>query len=149
NRPSVLPQQRTDAQCAAAALIQVCFKMTGHLFNPVFKNHASEMSRAHNSSAGSQYHFAATCQHVSSHIVEVWPCYISGPSDDNIICRVCAIAAGSVCAKKIIPSIAILQVCGFTVNGNINGFIPFHAFSCLWIEFYEANEPEVGSVTTP
>jgi len=107
------------------------------------------MARSDQPASCRQHHFTSASEHVSPHIVEVWAGHTPGASDNNIICRVCTITACSVRAKEVIPPVTILQVCCFTVNGNINGFIPLHALSCLRIKFYETDKPEIGSVGAP
>ena len=52
-------------------------------------------------------------------------------------------------AKQVIPAIAIHQVGGLTVDGNILFLITLHAQASLWIQFDEANGAEIGAVAHP
>src|SRR5690606_10087564 len=46
NWPSVFPQQRTDSKYAKSVLIEVTFIVAGHLFDAVFNDDTSKVTRS-------------------------------------------------------------------------------------------------------
>ena len=52
-------------------------------------------------------------------------------------------------AEQVVPSVAVDEVCGFAVDGYVEGFVACHALACLGVELYEAYVAEICAVADP
>ena len=149
NGPAVFPEQRANVQHAAAAAVQVGLVMTGEFLHAVAEVHQAEVAGPDEATAGGHDQLAAAFEHVDAHVVQVGAGDCLGAAHADVVGGVGAVAAGAVSAKKIIPAVAIDQVGGFAVDGDVDGLVAFDVLARLGIEFDEPDEAEVGSVGEP
>ena len=109
-RPAVPPQKRTDGKGAASAQIKVRLKVERHLLHAFFNNESAEMAGAHATLFARKNKLAATLNHVAAYIVIIRSGRALGAADDNIVCRIGSVTAGSVSSQKIIPSVVICHL---------------------------------------
>ena len=95
------------------------------------------------------HHLAATCNHITTDIVNIRTCYIARASYHNIVGRIHAIAAGSVSSEKIVPAVTVGNGGSFAVNGNIDRLVSFDTCSGRRIKLHHPDKPEICSVGTP
>ena len=70
-------------------------------------------------------------------------------TDADVVGGVGAVAAGAVRAQQVIPAVAIDQVGGFHVDGDVDRLVAVDALAGLGIEFDDADVAEVGAVGEP
>ena len=88
-------------------------------------------------------------EHVTAYVIEIGAFNTLGTAHHNIIGGVNTVAAGTMGTEQIIPPIAIHQVGGFAVDGDILFLITLYTKACLGIKFYQTDGAEIGTVTYP
>ena len=86
-------------------------------------------------------------KHIAADIVEIRSFDATRTAYYDIICRVDAVAASAVSAEQIIPTVAIDEVRGLAVDGDILLLVAADAGSRLRVELDEADGAEIGTVT--
>ena len=94
-------------------------------------------------------HLAATVEHVASHIVDVGASDAARTTHYDVVGGVDAVAAGAVGTEQVVPTVAIEEVGGFAVDGDVELLVALDTSTCGGIELNEANGAEVGAVAHP
>ena len=123
--------------------------MERHHFDALVKNVTSEVSGTACALLGSNDHLAATMKHIAANIVEIGSFDATRTAYYDVISRVDAVAASAVSAQQVIPTIAVDEVRGLAVDGDILLFVAADAESRLRVELDEADGAEIGTVTDP
>ena len=99
--------------------------------------------------AGSDDHASTTVEHIASYIVDIRAFNALGATHHYIIGRVHTVAAGAVGAQQVVPAVAIDEVSGLTVDGDVFLFVAADTIARLGVDLDEADGAEVGAVADP
>ena len=149
DRPAILPYYRTDGKCGTSAEFEVCLPVERHHFDTLVKNVTSEVSSTAGTLLSSNDHLAATVEHVTANIVEIRSFDTTRTAYYNIIGRVNTVATSAVSAEQVIPTVAVDEVRGLAVDGDILLLVAADTKSRLRVELDEADGAEISTVTDP
>ena len=99
--------------------------------------------------AGRHDQLAAALEQRDAHVIHVGAEDVPGAAHADVVGRVGAVAARAVSAQQVIPAVAIHQIGGFHVDGDVHRLVAGDAFSRFGIELDDADEAEIGSVGEP
>ena len=103
------------------------------------------MAGSDKAAAGGHNQLAALEQ-LDSHVIHVGAQHIPGAAHADVIGRVGAVAAGAVSAEQVVPAVAIEQIGGFHVDGDVYRLVAGDPFSRFGIELDHTDEAEVGRI---
>ena len=149
DRPSVTPQQRTNAQHATTATVEVGFEMARHHLYPLVNDGASEMTGTTDTIRGGNDHAASTVQHGAPDIVDIRTFDRTRTAYDDIISGIHPIATSAVGSQEIIPAIMPDEVCSLAVDGDIFLYVVFHTLARRGVQLYQANAAEISTIGNP
>ena len=149
HRPSVTPQQRTNAQHATTATVEVGFEMARHHLDTLVNHGSAEMTRTTDTIRGGNDHAASTVQHGASDIVDIRTFDRTRTAYDDIIGGIDPVTAGAVGSQKIIPAIMPDEVGSLAVDGDILLDIALHALARRGVQLYQANAAEISTIGNP
>ena len=149
DRPSVTPQQRTNAQHATPATVEVGFEMARHHLDTLVNHGSAEMTRTTDTIAGADHHTSSTVQHGASDIVDIRTFDRTRTAYDDIISGIHPIATSAVGSQEIIPAIMPDEVCSLAVDGDILLDIALHALARRGVQLYQSDAAEISAIGNP
>jgi hypothetical protein len=108
-----------------------------------------EMARADVATACADDQLAAAAEQRRPHVIDIGPERAARSADADMIGRIGAVAACPVRAEQVIPAVTVHHRGGFHVDRDIDRLVARDPQARLWIEFDDADRPEIGAVSQP
>ena len=122
--------------------------MERHLLNTLVLDVTAEVTCTELAVLTVNHHLTATGNHVTSHVVKEWAVYAACATYNDVVSRVNAVAASSVCSEEIVPAVAIDHCSSLAVDSDVWIYSTLYLCTGLRVELNHADEAEICTICT-